>query len=83
MNKVLVVYFIFIGTPNWFKTQDPSVMSFLRQYDFTIDVLLGNYAVSAKTKIMLWDELFHKKCKSKECLYSQKLAHLRAGFLVE
>ncbi len=29
--------------------------------DFTIDVLLGNHAVSAKTEIMLLDELFHKK----------------------
>jgi flavodoxin len=26
---------IFIGTPNWFKTLAPPVMSFLRQHDFT------------------------------------------------
>lgn len=26
---------IFIGTPNWFKTVAPPVMSFLRQHDFT------------------------------------------------
>ncbi len=26
---------IFIGTPNWFKTFAPPVMSFLRQHDFT------------------------------------------------
>lgn len=26
---------IFIGTPNWFKTMAPPVMSFLRQHDFT------------------------------------------------
>lgn len=26
---------IFIGTPNWFKTLAPPVLSFLRQYDFT------------------------------------------------
>lgn len=26
---------IFIGTPNWFKTAAPPVMSFLRQHDFT------------------------------------------------
>lgn len=26
---------IFIGTPNWFKTFAPPVMSFLKQYDFT------------------------------------------------
>ncbi len=29
--------------------------------DFTIDVLLGNHAVSAKAEILLLDELFHKK----------------------
>jgi 2-dehydropantoate 2-reductase len=29
--------------------------------DFTIDVLLGNHAVSAKTEIMLLDELFRRK----------------------
>lgn len=29
--------------------------------DFTIDVLLGNHAVSAKAEIMLLDEAFHKK----------------------
>ncbi|WP_242835765.1 2-dehydropantoate 2-reductase N-terminal domain-containing protein [Clostridium sp. DL-VIII] len=28
--------------------------------DFTIDVLLGNHAVSAKAEILLLDELFHK-----------------------
>jgi flavodoxin len=26
---------IFIGTPNWFKTLAPPVMSFLKQHDFT------------------------------------------------
>lgn len=26
---------IFIGTPNWFKTVAPPVMSFLRKHDFT------------------------------------------------
>ncbi len=26
---------IFIGTPNWFKTVAPPVMSFLKQHDFT------------------------------------------------
>jgi flavodoxin len=26
---------IFIGTPNWFKTLAPPVMSFITQYDFT------------------------------------------------
>lgn len=26
---------IFIGTPNWFKTMAPPVMSFLKQHDFT------------------------------------------------
>ena len=26
---------IFIGTPNWFKTLAPPVLSFLRQHDFT------------------------------------------------
>lgn len=26
---------IFVGTPNWFKTLAPPVMSFLRQHDFT------------------------------------------------
>lgn len=26
---------IFIGTPNWFKTLAPPVMSFLREHDFT------------------------------------------------
>ncbi|WP_315070112.1 2-dehydropantoate 2-reductase N-terminal domain-containing protein [uncultured Clostridium sp.] len=29
--------------------------------DFTIDVLLGNHAVSAKAEILLLDEMFHKK----------------------
>ncbi len=29
--------------------------------DFTIDVLLGNHAISAKAEILLLDELFHKK----------------------
>jgi len=29
--------------------------------DFTIDVLLGNHAASAKPEIMLLDEVFHKK----------------------
>ncbi|EKQ54739.1 MULTISPECIES: 2-dehydropantoate 2-reductase N-terminal domain-containing protein [unclassified Clostridium] len=29
--------------------------------DFTIDVLLGNHAISAKAEILLLDEIFHKK----------------------
>lgn len=29
--------------------------------DFTIDVLLGNHAVSAKAEILLLDDMFHKK----------------------
>lgn len=35
--------------------------------DFTIDVLLGNHAISAKTEIMLLDELFHKMMQRIEC----------------
>lgn len=31
---------IFIGTPNWFKTLAPPVMSFLRQYDFTGKIVI-------------------------------------------
>lgn len=31
--------------------------------DFTIDVLLGNHAVSAKAEIMLLDEIFNKKIR--------------------
>jgi len=31
--------------------------------DFTIDVLLGNHAVSAKEEIMLLDEIFNKKIR--------------------
>lgn len=43
---------------------EEDIISMYRQMlsnDFTIDVLLGNHAVSAKTEIMLLDELFHKK----------------------
>lgn len=32
--------------------------------DFTIDVILGNHAVTAKTEIMLLDELFRKKVQN-------------------
>lgn len=31
---------IFIGTPNWFKTLAPPVMSFLRQHDFTDKIVI-------------------------------------------
>jgi flavodoxin len=31
---------IFIGTPNWFKTMAPPVMSFLRQHDFTGKIII-------------------------------------------
>ncbi len=31
---------IFIGTPNWFKTLAPPVMSFLRQHDFTGKIVI-------------------------------------------
>lgn len=32
--------YIFIGSPNWFKTMAPPVRSFLRQYDFTGKVIV-------------------------------------------
>ncbi|WP_419261364.1 hypothetical protein [Clostridium chromiireducens] len=35
--------------------------------DFTIDVLLGNHAVSAKAEILLLDEMFHKKVLFEPC----------------
>jgi len=31
---------IFIGSPNWFKTFAPPVMSFLRQHDFTGKIII-------------------------------------------
>ncbi|GAB6085053.1 flavodoxin [Alkaliphilus crotonatoxidans] len=31
---------IFIGTPNWFKTLAPPVMSFLKQHDFTDKIVI-------------------------------------------
>ena len=31
---------IFIGTPNWFKTMAPPVLSFLREHDFTGKTLI-------------------------------------------
>lgn len=31
---------IFVGSPNWFKTVSPPVMSFLRQHDFTGKTLI-------------------------------------------
>ncbi|MEG6521281.1 flavodoxin [Desulfotomaculum sp. 1211_IL3151] len=31
---------IFIGTPNWFKTLAPPVMSFIRQHDFTGKIVI-------------------------------------------
>ncbi len=31
---------IFIGTPNWFKTVAPPVLSFLRQHDFTGKIVI-------------------------------------------
>lgn len=31
---------IFIGTPNWFKTIAPPVVSFLRQHDFTSKIVI-------------------------------------------
>lgn len=31
---------IFIGTPNWFKTFAPPVMSFLKQHDFTGKIVI-------------------------------------------
>ncbi|MEN6349565.1 MAG: flavodoxin [Syntrophomonas sp.] len=31
---------IFIGTPNWFKTLAPPVMSFIRQHDFTGKIII-------------------------------------------
>lgn len=31
---------IFIGTPNWFKTIAPPVLSFLRQHDFTGKIIV-------------------------------------------
>jgi len=32
---------MFIGTPNWFKTLAPPVMSFMKQYDFEGETLPG------------------------------------------
>jgi flavodoxin len=31
---------IFIGTPNWFKTLVPPVMSFIKQHDFTGKIVI-------------------------------------------
>lgn len=31
---------IFIGTPNWFKTLAPPVLSFLKQHDFTDKIII-------------------------------------------
>lgn len=46
------------------EMSEEDIISMYRQMlsnDFTIDILLENHAVSAKTEIMLLDELFHKK----------------------
>lgn len=46
------------------EMSEEDIISMYRQMlsnDFTIDVLLGNHAVSAKKEIMLLDKLFHEK----------------------
>lgn len=48
------------------KMSEEEIISMYRKMlsnDFTIDVLLGNHAVSAKKEIMLLDKLFHEEMK--------------------